>query len=250
MKKEIKTVLIIAEDKQVKSVLARFLAERCDLITAASGEAGLQRLSQIKKIDLVFLEHELSDIKGLTVLGSIRKTQQEIPVVFIMGSRSVRLASEAVEWGIFAYLTKPLRDSDVERIISKILCANPAGGKSDVECAREFIENHFTERITVKDIAAACTVCYRHIARKFKQTEGCVIMEYVKRRRVERAKELLIEGRMFSYEIALAVGFSSPRSFCAAFKSVIGVTPHQFQREATRSEQHANPTSPISLHPF
>ena len=228
MKKEIKTVLIIAADRQARSSLTRLLTERFNLITTTSGKEGLQRLIQIADINLVFLEHELPDTSGLSILRSIRKIHHELPVAFMTKNSSKKLVSAVVECGIAAYMVKPLMDEDIERVVSKI-CANPHRQKSDVECAVDFIEEHLTENITVKDIAADCRVGYRQIARKFKESLGCTIHEYIRRRRVEKAKELLLEKHMLMYEIADSVGFSSSKTFCTAFKSLTNLTPRKFQ---------------------
>ena len=234
MKKETKTILIIAEKTQVKSLLAQVLAERFNLITASGGKEGIQRLTQIKDIHLVFVEHELTDLNGLSVLRSIREIDHDLPAAFIAGRSSNKVVSAAVECGIVAYLIKPLRNDDVEKIVSKIF-ANPHRKKSDVECARDYIEAHLTERVTVEAIAANCRVGYRQIARKFKNVYGCTISEYIRRRRVEKAKELLIEHQLLVYEIADSIGFPNSKTFCATFKSITNMTPSQFQRVMVHS---------------
>ena len=53
---------------------------------------------------------------------------------------------------------------------------------------------------------------------------------YVRNRRVERAKELLTSSAMKTYEIAGAVGFTTPKYFSSVFKQVTGVTPSEYQR--------------------
>ena len=241
------TILIIAEDRKITSFLTLLLAERYELITTASGEGGLRRFSQIDEIDLIFLEYELSDMEGLRVLRSIRKMDRIIPVVFITGNSQNLPASAAVKYGIFAHLTKPLEKSSVEGVVQRT-CPNPSVSKSDVESVRDFIEKHFTDNITVKDVAASCKVGYRQIARKFKETYGCTIMEYVKRRRVEKAKKLLMARCLWSYDIAHLVGFSHPKTFCAAFKSLTGMTPGQFQKRMTSSVASKQPSQiPLPL---
>ena len=247
MEKRNGTILIIAESREITAPLTRLLTDRFDLITAGSGEAGLRRFSQVKEIDLVFLELELSDLDGLTVLCFIRRINQVTPVVVITGPSSTLSASAVAPYGITAYLTKPLDGVKIERVMHR-MCAAPSLRRSDIECMRDFIEEHFTEKITVKDIAAASSLSYRQVARKFKKRYGCTITEYVRRRRVEKAKKLLCAQCLWIYDVALLVGFSNSKTFCAAFKSLTDETPHQYQERMARA--HASkPSSQIPL-PF
>lgn len=247
MKKTNGTILVIAQDKRTTFLLVNLLSERFDLITAASGEGGLRRFYQVRDIDLIFLEHELSDMDGLSVLHSIRKSNRETPVAFITGNQTTRLTSEAVEYGINAYLQKPLDEVDVERAIPRI-CAVLPMRKPDVERAKDFIEEHFTEQITAGNVVATCRVGYRQLARSFKDRYGCTIMEYVKRLRVEKSKKLLQARCVWIYDIAHLVGFSNSKTFCATFKRMNGMTPKQYQEEVARSA--VSPQSSQIVLPF
>jgi AraC-like DNA-binding protein len=57
---------------------------------------------------------------------------------------------------------------------------------------------------------------------------GRSIFQYLRALRMERAAELLREGRMNVTEVALAVGFSSPSHFSTAFHETFGCCPGLF----------------------
>jgi methylphosphotriester-DNA--protein-cysteine methyltransferase len=72
-----------------------------------------------------------------------------------------------------------------------------------------------------------------HFARQFKAATGLPPHQYVIRRRVERAKELLQAGTDLSLaEVALHAGFSDQSQFCHHFKRLVGVTPGRFRMSA------------------
>ena len=60
------------------------------------------------------------------------------------------------------------------------------------------------------------------------------ISDYIKLRRIEKAKELLTDGGMPIYEISSACGFSAPNYFTKTFKENVGMLPKDY---ASRKER-------------
>jgi AraC-like DNA-binding protein len=85
--------------------------------------------------------------------------------------------------------------------------------------------------------AVACLSKY-HFLRLFKATYGVAPMEYVSRRRIERAQDLLRATNLTVTEVCFAVGFSSLGSFSSRFRSVVGETPRDFQRRYADGAPH------------
>ena len=63
-------------------------------------------------------------------------------------------------------------------------------------------------------------------------------MEYVSRRRIERAQDLLRATNLTITEVCFAVGFASLGSFSSRFRSVVGETPSDFQRRYADGAPH------------
>lgn len=68
-----------------------------------------------------------------------------------------------------------------------------------------------------------------YISRVFKEQTGEGIGEYINRVRVEKAKELIVQGKLTPEEIAKKVGYSNLRTFYRAFKKIEGVTPGKYK---------------------
>lgn len=97
--------------------------------------------------------------------------------------------------------------------------------------ATEFIEaNLVEETLSLDDIARAAGVSVYYFARMFKAATGFAPHQYVLRRRIERAKELLAVTRLPVIEIAARVGFRSQSHFAAVFRRLTGVTPREFRQ--------------------
>lgn len=93
--------------------------------------------------------------------------------------------------------------------------------------AKEFIEACFTERITLREIAAAAELSPHHLLRLFKAFFGETPHQLTTKRRLERAEQLLLSTDRSVTEVCFDVGFESLGSFSTLFKARLGVSPAQ-----------------------
>lgn len=99
--------------------------------------------------------------------------------------------------------------------------------------AVRFIDANLDRAMSLKDIAGASRFSIYHFHRIFVALMGETVNDYVSRRRLERAANLLIFKRERSItEIAGATGFSSSANFAKAFKMYFGVSPSQIRKPA------------------
>jgi len=94
----------------------------------------------------------------------------------------------------------------------------------------DYIEARLAEPLTLAEIAAQAHLSPFHFSRCFKQTLGVSLANFVARRRIEKASELLLTSRQPLAEIALAVGFESQASFTRRFQRETGLPPGRFRR--------------------
>lgn len=87
---------------------------------------------------------------------------------------------------------------------------------------------------TLAELAGLCRLSVRQLTRGFRASRGCSIGDYVANARVEHAKELLATAQSVK-SIAYSLGFSSPSSFCFAFRRATGETPRQFRHRLLRA---------------
>jgi len=81
------------------------------------------------------------------------------------------------------------------------------------------------------DLAQACGLSARHLARAFKATTGLPPHRWLLRRRVERAKELLEHGDESVSGIALACGFADQSHLTRVFQALAGSSPSAWRRQ-------------------
>ena len=85
------------------------------------------------------------------------------------------------------------------------------------------------EAPTLAELAALCRLSLRQLTRSFRVSRGYSIGEYVASSRLDHAKGLLATDRSVK-NIAYSLGFSSPSSFCCAFRRSTLQTPTQYRQ--------------------
>ena len=103
--------------------------------------------------------------------------------------------------------------------------------------AKLFIDDNFAEPIDAGDIADEACYSKFHFIRTFKTIYGRTPHQHLTHVRVEKAKEMLELGTSVT-DTCVAVGFDSLGSFTRLFKSRVGITPSEYQRQQIeRKEQ-------------
>jgi AraC-like DNA-binding protein len=98
-----------------------------------------------------------------------------------------------------------------------------------VQKAREYIDKHKTEQLSLADVAKAAGASVFHFCKVFHKATALTFTDYVARVRLEDARtQLLNPGRRIS-EIAYDVGFQSLTQFNRTFKRVFGQSPSEFR---------------------
>ena len=98
-----------------------------------------------------------------------------------------------------------------------------------LEC-REYIDRHLAEKVSLKDLAAALNYSEYYICRRFKEETGQTMTDYIRTRRLERAKELLTDNSLSIREISERLGFCSASYFSETFRAEFGVTPAEWRK--------------------
>jgi len=95
--------------------------------------------------------------------------------------------------------------------------------------ALDFVEARYADPVTLCDMAAATGLTRMHFAAQFKAAMGLRPHEYLLRRRIDHAQEMLVRTGMSVVDIALAVGFQTQSQFTTVFKRFTGKPPHAWR---------------------
>lgn len=99
--------------------------------------------------------------------------------------------------------------------------------------AVEILHDRVREPVQMAEIAEEVGVHPVHLSRTFSSHYGCTMGEYLRRLRVEMAREDLVSTEKPLAVIAYDAGFSDQAHFTRVFKSIMGVPPGEYRRLAT-----------------
>ena len=94
-----------------------------------------------------------------------------------------------------------------------------------------YITEHFSEPLTLEDIAAEFFVSKSYLNRHFKAYTNSTVYAYIMALRLTHARRMLREG-IPAVEAGRECGFSDYSTFYKAFKTQTGLSPHQFKCRA------------------
>jgi AraC-like DNA-binding protein len=103
---------------------------------------------------------------------------------------------------------------------------------ASLRSARDLIDREFASPLDLSALAARAGYSRYHFIRAFRAAYGATPGDYLSRRRVERACELLRTANLTVTEVCLVVGFSSLGSFSSRFSELAGCSPSEYQRRA------------------
>jgi AraC family transcriptional regulator len=155
----------------------------------------------------------------------LRATVLALDSELMTGGAGGRLLAESLANVVAVHLIRHFVPADrVEQ--------RPRGGlsKRQLKAALGYIEEHLDSGLTLDDLAGVAHLSPYHFARQFKTSTGLPPHQYVITRRVERAKELLRDGKDLSLaQVAARSGFWDQGHFTRHFKRLVGVTPKRFR---------------------
>ena len=103
--------------------------------------------------------------------------------------------------------------------------------------AREYIDKHKAEQLSLTDVAKAAGASVFHFCKVFHKATGLKFTDYVARVRLEDARNRLLNPNLRVSEIAYDVGFQSLTQFNRTFKRVFGQSPTDFRTHLTSGKR-------------
>lgn len=176
----------------------------------------MRRMSARPDVVKLFMMKVLILMGNAAVEGCGAKTDiQKAQVAAAVRLAEAETAEEIEEWirGVTFQLVE---------LVNKALSDH---NRRAIYSALEYMHKNFWREITLSEIAAYVHLSPSYFSRVFKDQMGESFIEYLKKLRIGKAKELLAEGRRSVQEVSEAVGYKDPRYFSKVFKSLVGLSP-------------------------
>ncbi len=149
-------------------------------------------------------------------------------------------------WNLIIYLIEKFAGRDVAILCAKIYeieidrdTQSPFimfTGQKDhedepIKEAQAFIENNFSKKITIEELAAKCAMGRRTFERRFKKATSNTVVEYLQRVKIEAAKKSLEHNRKQVSEVMYDVGYTDTKAFRTTFKKITGLSPINYRNK-------------------
>ncbi len=101
--------------------------------------------------------------------------------------------------------------------------------KSIIKFVLQYIEENYQKDLSLTDIASMVYVTPNYLSRIFKEEMNINFVDWLNQLRIEKAKALLLETGLKTYEVADKVGYRDYKYFSYIFKKITGYTPKEFK---------------------
>jgi two-component system, response regulator YesN len=251
-----KNILIVDDEPRTRQGLQKILETWANgnyqLFTASNGEEAMEVMQQ-QKVHILITDIRMPEITGLQLL-KIAKDQSIDPVIIVISAYSeFEYAQEALRLGVINYLLKPIskkvlieavegavlavekqeRAGMIEKVVdTKLIDANTQNhsNREPIRKAIDYINDHLQNELTQKEVADHVHLNASYLSVLFKEHVKVNFSEYVTRRRIQRAKELLMSTNLPINDIAEQSGYKTAKYFIKIFKELEDITPSAYRK--------------------
>ncbi|BBB90922.1 MAG TPA: AraC family transcriptional regulator [Methylomusa anaerophila] len=97
-----------------------------------------------------------------------------------------------------------------------------------VEKVIEYMHQNINHKVTLPALAEKVQLSSFYLSKAFKEITGYCVIEYFNKIKIDKAKELIVEGDKKIKEVAQALGFTDEFYFSRIFKKIEGISPSKF----------------------
>ena len=140
---------------------------------------------------------------------------------------------EVIKFDTLESLRKWL-SSFFDKIVSLVYENRTQKFNSIIKSVLKHIEENYDSDLSLGKVAGMVYVTPNYLSRIFKQEMGVNFVDWLNGFRVEKAKALLMESGIKSYEVAEKVGYKDYKYFSSIFKKFTGYSPKQYKEKSWR----------------
>ncbi|MDO7173749.1 two-component regulator propeller domain-containing protein [Mariniflexile sp. AS56] len=240
------TLLIVEDSVELRKYLKSELKNHYKILVASNGKEGLE-IAKKTIPDIILTDVIMPEMDGFEFCKQIKtdiKTSH-IPLLMLTAKTRIDDRMEGIGYGADAYMVKPfdmrLLKLRLAQLITsrKLIFDKYFGDISGKEQAgttsidKEFIqkvlsyisENMSDSDLSVEVLASQLNLSRSQLYRKIKSLTGQTVNEFLRKIRIQKAKQILETGNSNISEVCYKIGFSSPSYFTKCFKAQFGILP-------------------------
>ena len=248
-----KSILVVDDDIEVTQYLKDLLSADYEVICKFNAASALESLGE-KPVDLVISDVSMPGKDGYALCKDIKSDSQlcHIPVILVTAKVTVENQIQGLDMGADAYVTKPFDPYYLKSLIRSQLdnrdrmqrlvrsatsteAIAPAASLSSQDS--EFLDSLYrlmesemaNPELDVEKMAGDLFISRSKLFYKVKGLTGQTPIEFFKQYKLNRAAQLIKEGKYTISQVSDLTGFSSPSKFSTLFKKQFGVPPSSYK---------------------
>lgn len=237
------TIIIVEDELLIAKDISMVLEKEGYnvIMNITSVEQAIEAI-EIYNPSLLLLDINLKHDRDGVYLGEYLRKKNTIPFIYITSSSDNVTLERVKDTKPEGIIIKPFKSSDIRTTVSVVLHnfknrLNEEVNDKEIEFvpfvlkeAVNYINENIDEKIDVKLLSSMTKYNHLHFIRIFNKYLGLTPYQYILKRKVEKAKELIMEDNNSLVDIAIDLGFLSYSNFSKIFKRETSYTPDQYRK--------------------
>jgi len=251
--KEQYRLLLIEDNTDVISYLKSCYSKLFNIEVAKNGLQG-QEMATESIPDIIISDVMMPEMDGFQLCYNLKKDYRtsHIPIILLTAKADLASKIQGLEQGADAYVVKPFNQQELLVRINKLLelrrtlYERYANGAPPPEATSPYIlrEDQFMKKVTacihqnladenfdVHVLCDAMAMSKSQLYRKFSALTNMSAAKYIRKLRMQRAKQLLLTASMNITEVSYEVGMKTLSTFSELFKDEFGQSPSEYQNQ-------------------
>lgn len=248
-----KMLLIVEDNLELRTYLKNELKGEYTIKEAENGLEGLEKATKFIP-DVIITDVMMPIMDGFEFCERIKNDLKtsHIPLLMVTAKGMQMDRVKGLDSGADVYLNKPFNMSVLRSHLKQLITSRQIlfdkyfkGINTDISSDnttsldKQFITNVLTyindnisdEKLNVENLAGELLLSRSKLYRKIKALTGGTANEFIRKIRLEKAKELLENSEHTISEICFKVGYSSPSYFTKCFKDQFNMLPTEIRVE-------------------
>ena len=246
---QVPRALIVEDNDDVIYYLKSLLSDSYHLFVARNGREGIAKAKELTP-DIILSDVMMPEVDGFELCDSLKQDIQtsHIPIILLTAKGDIDSKISGLSRGADAYLSKPFNPQELKVRIEQLIASReklrsifstgeplPENLKKDpvlmiensfLEAIRNFVHEHIDNPdLSIPEVAASVHVERSQLYRKVHALTGMSPSVYIRKIRLNYARDLLKSPNMNISEVVMAVGFKDSAYFSRKYKEEFGVAP-------------------------
>ena len=258
IRKNASKILVVEDNEELLALMLQVLSKNYHVFTAKNGKQAMNIIMK-EELDLVVSDVMMPIMDGIELTKQLKsdKSFWQLPIILLTAKNKEEDKTEAYSVGADAYITKPFKFEELEvrinallanrkKMIEKIESEVSLQASSEAEAqqevhlsnpeqafvtrAKETIMQHLSDadydrEAFAKDMAMGESTLYN----KVKATTGQTVIAFITSIRMKEAQRIIQSNpNILISDVAIQVGFNTPKYFSKCFKKEFGVFPKEY----------------------